>query len=127
MLESPLTLCSLARHGAEGGGSVSHGDSGFRCRKGGSEGGERGEEAPLVYSPKNDRGGVYPPRLSCPSYPSHLPQFTFRTKTLKFLIIKRRGGGDWAGEMAQWIKAFASKLPGAHKVEGETRLPWIVL
>lgn len=99
---------------------MSHGDSGFRCRKGGSEGGERGEEAPLVYSPKNDRGGVYPPRLSCPSYPSHLPQFTFCRKTLKFLIIKRRGGGDWAGEMAQRIKAFASKLPGAYKVEGET-------
>lgn len=38
---------------------MSHGNSGFRCRKGGSEGGGRGEEAPIVYSPENDRGEVH--------------------------------------------------------------------
>lgn len=93
---------------------MSHGDSGFRCRKGGSEGGERGKEAPLVYSPKNDRGGVYPPRLSCPSYPSHLPQFTFCRKTLKFLIIKRRRGrrlGRRDGSVDKGICLQASQGP----------------
>lgn len=65
----PLALCSVARRGAGGGGSVSHGDSRFRCRKGGSAGWGCGEEARLFTRLKRARGCV--PRLptTCLSLP----------------------------------------------------------
>lgn len=68
--DSASSLLARAQRGAGGGGSVSHGDSRFRCRKGGSAGGGSGEEARLFTRLKRARGCV--PRLpgTCLSLPA---------------------------------------------------------
>lgn len=82
----PLALRSLARRGAGGGGSVSHGDSRFRCRKGGSAGGGRGEEARLFTRLKRAWGCI--PRL---------PETCLSLPPAEALCKRQRRTERWAG------------------------------
>lgn len=65
---------------------MSHGDSRFRCRKGGSAGGGRGEEARLFTRLKRARGVR-------PAAAEDLPQFISCRSTLQEAAIHRAVGG----------------------------------
>lgn len=96
-----LSARSLARRGAGGGGSVSHGDSRFRCRKGGSAGGGRGEEARLFTRLKRAWGCI--PRL---------PETCLSLPPVEALYRRQRYTERWAGSWGVLLEPQGTK--GTH-------------